>query len=194
MLSFSSNDPSGQFPSASLEGNLAASGVYAPILKESGLVENDSVFSCPGRADVQPVFIPTISEVRAATGPRLVYLHHTMGGHYGYTMGYMDESGHRTPTNVGRGNLILLADMPSRDLERRRSNNHEANGQNLLFEDGRVEFVPGFAWANDPIFENDYGIVAPGANQNDNVIAPSHLGPHLHFNGIDPGMSYGKVN
>ncbi|MEM7457791.1 MAG: hypothetical protein AAF456_25935 [Planctomycetota bacterium] len=194
MLSFSSSDPSGHFPSATLEGNLAASGIYAPILKESGLVENDSVFSCPGRVEDQPVFIPSVSEVESAVGPRLIYLHHTMGGHYGYTMGYVDESGLRAPVNLGRGNLILLSDMPSRDLDRRRSGNHEAKGQNLLFEDGRVEFVPGFAWVNDPIFENDYGVVAPGVNQNDNVIAPSHLGPNHHFNGLEPGMSYGKVN
>ena len=52
-----------------------------------------------------------------------------------------------------------------------------ASGQNCLFSDGRVMFVSGPAYGEDLVYENDRGIVAPGTNALDNVIAPSHLAP-----------------
>ncbi len=177
MLSYSSRDPDGAFPTIPDSGNLSASGIYAPILKESGLVQNDSTFRCPGLASDSLICIPGREQIENASGTRLVFLRQTMGGDYGYTLGFMD--GHQVChlTNLGRAHVILLSDMPSRCLVGRRSENHNGRGQNLLFEDGRVAFVSGHAWAGDPIFENDLGLVAPGVSESDNVIAPSHLSP-----------------
>ena len=176
MMNYSSiND--GNFVAIPSAGNLAASGCYAPILKDAGLVEDDSIFACAGiSAQQPPVHIAAREQIESAENEEEInHYRRTMGGHYGYTMGYCENEKYCAPRSLGRSNIVLLADQPSSDLPGRRSSNHNGDGQNCLFEDGRVSFVKGHALAGDAIFENDYGIVAPGSHQWDNVIAPSHL-------------------
>ena len=180
MMDYSSiND--GNFIAIPDAGNLAASGCYAPILKDAGLVEDDSVFSCAGiAADAPPVHIAARNQIESAENEyEIDHYRRTMGGHFGYTMGYCENEKYCAPRYLGRTNIVLLADQPSSDLAGRRSSNHNGNGQNCLFEDGCVKFIKGHALASDAIFENDYGIVAPGSHQGDNVIAPSHLTVHV---------------
>ncbi len=159
------------------EGKLAASGCFGPILKQSGLLEDDSLLACAGVADDTPVHIPTVEQLEAADGHELTRLQKLMGGHFGYSMGYQENGAYRVPQNSGRTNVVLLADAPSNTLPGRRSSNHGSRGQNCLFEDGRVQFVSGHSVGRDAIYENDYGIVAPGSHSGDSVIAPSHLSP-----------------
>lgn len=180
MMDYSSiND--GNFVAIPAAGNLAASGCYAPILKDAGLVENDSIFACAGiSAQEPPVHIAARKQIESADNEdEINHYRRTMGGHYGYTMGYCENEKYCAPRYMGRTNIVLLADQPSSDLAGRRSSNHNGKGQNCLFEDGRVAFIKGHALAGDAIFENDYGIVAPGSHQWDNVIAPSHLTVHV---------------
>ena len=158
------------------EGKLAATGCYGPILKESGLLEDDSMLACAGVASETPLHIPTIAQVKSSEGDQLIRLQKSMGGDFGYSMGYQENGAYRAPQN-GRTNVVLLADAPSNTLPGRRSSNHGSRGQNCLFEDGRVQFVSGHAVGRDAIYENDYGIVAPGSTPDDSVIAPSHLSP-----------------
>ena len=176
MMNYSSINE-GSFVAIPSSGNLAASGCYAPILKDAGLVEDDSVFSCAGvTTNDTPVRIASCDQILAAKSEQEInYYRHTMGGHYGYTMGYCENDKYVAPRSMGRTDVVLLADKPSSDLQGRRSANHNGSGQNCLFEDGRVEFVKGHTFAGDALFENDYGIVAPGSHAWDNVIAPSHL-------------------
>lgn len=166
----------GNFVPIPLTGNLSASGCYAPVLKDAGLVEDDSVFSCAGVAASKSVNIPSCDQVAASECEKEIdHYRRTMGGHFGYTMGYLENNKYCSPRYKGRLNVVLLADQPSSDLPGRRSANHNGSGQNCLFEDGRVVFVKGHAYGGDALFENDYGIVAPGSHERDNVIAPSHL-------------------
>lgn len=159
------------------EGNLAASGCYGPILKEHGLLEDDSWLACAGVADDMPIHIPTIAQLESSDGMQLVSLQKSMGGNYGYSLGQKENGVYRAPQNSGRTNVVLLADAPSIALPGRRSSNHGSHGQNGLFEDGRVQFIAGHSIGRDAIYENDYGIVAPGSHPDDSVIAPSHLSP-----------------
>lgn len=160
------------------EGNLAVSGCFGPILKDSGLLE-DSWLSCAGvAADLPPVRIPSCQQViNASCQQEIENYHRVMAGHYGYTMGYREHDRYMPPRNLGRSNVVLLSDRPSLDLPGRRSANHNGRGQNCLFEDGHVEFVRGHMYGSDALFENDYGFVGPGSHASDNVIAPSHLSP-----------------
>jgi hypothetical protein len=167
----------GNFVPIPTEGKLAASGCYGPILKQHGLLEEDSLLSCAGIADDSPTHIPTIAQLQAADGMQLISLKKSMGGDFGYSMGYQENGTYRSPQNVGRTNVVLLADAPSNTLPGRRSSNHGRSGQNCLFEDGRVQFISGHSVGRDAIYENDYGIVAPGSHPDDSVIAPSHLSP-----------------
>lgn len=182
LMTYSSlND--GRFVEIPASGNLAASGCFGPILKDSGLLEDDSLLACAGlvaEPDFGPVHIPTKAEVlNAQNEEQLAHFRRTMAGHFGYSLGYRDGDGYVGPRNMGRSNVVLLSDRPSLDLEGRRSGNHGGKGQNCLFEDGHIEFVAGHTYGGDALFENDYGVVAPGSNAYDNVIAPSHLSPSL---------------
>lgn len=167
----------GNFVPIPTAGKLAASGCYGPVLKEHGLLEDDSLLSCAGIADDSPTHIPTVAQLQAADGIQLISLQKSMGGDFGYSMGYQENGTYQSPQNVGRSNVVLLADAPSNTLPGRRSSNHGRSGQNCLFEDGRVQFISGHSVGRDAIYENDYGIVAPGSHPDDSVIAPSHLSP-----------------
>lgn len=167
----------GDFIAIPRDGNLAVSGCFGPILKNAGLLENDSLLACAGVGDNRPpVVIPSVAQIESATNEdERMHYRRTMAGHFGYSMGYRDGSEYRAP-RAGTAQVILLADQPSTSGDRQ-SQNHGGRGQNCLFGDGHVEFVSGPAYGSDLVYENDYGIVGPGSNMLDNVIAPSHLSP-----------------
>ena len=158
------------------QGNLAASGCYGPILKDAGLLKDDSLLACAGLVDVAPVVIPSVEQVEAAeTETQRSHYRKTMGGHFGYSMGFQDGDRYQAP-RAGIADVVLLADQPSNRSDRQ-SLNHGGDGQNCLFGDGRVMFVSGPAYGEDLVYENDRGIVAPGTHALDSVIDPSHLSP-----------------
>ena len=167
----------GNFVEIPKSGQLSASGYFAPALMDAGLIEEDRVFSCAGLGETTPVHIPSIAQIKSATGSQLDYLRHTMSGNYGYSMGYQKEDHYQPLANRGLTNTVLVADMPSLNRPGRRSVNHGSWGQNCLFGDGNVKFIRGDSVGEDAIFENDYGVVAPGTSEYDSVIAPSHLSP-----------------
>ena len=167
----------GQFVPIPSSGNLSASGCYAPVLKDAGLLDDDNTLRCQGRQDDTPLHIPTCQQIELANGAELEALRRQMGGDYGYTLGYSDGEQLQVPRSQHRANIVLLSDMPSNALAGRQSNNHRGNGQNCLFENGSVRFLSSPAIGEDLIFENDYGIVAPGSHMNDNVVAPSYIAP-----------------
>jgi hypothetical protein len=115
--------------------------------------------------------------LNSAKGIQLCNLQRVQSGHYGFSMGSCGTEGYLSPQIMGRTNVVLVADRPSMTLVGRRSANHGGRGQNCLFEDGHVAFVSGDSVGEDPIFINDYNLVAPGCRPEDNVIAPSHLSP-----------------
>jgi prepilin-type processing-associated H-X9-DG protein len=125
----------------------------------------------------KPVHIPSIAQIKSASGEQLDHLRRTMSGNYGYSMGYQNEDRYQPLANRGLSETVLVADMPSLNRPGRNSINHGAWGQNCLFGDGHVQFIRGDSVGEDAIFENDYGVVAPGTSEHDSVIAPSHLSP-----------------
>ncbi len=174
LMSFSSAHE-GQFVTIPRDGKLSNIGCFGPILKDSGFVEDDSVFACAGVASKTPVQIPSCDQIKNShCAKQMDHYRKTMCGHFGYTMGYQENGQYQSPRDMGRTNVVLVADRPS-CLPGRVSKNHGGKGQNCLFEDGRVAFVVGPAFGGDAIFENDYGVVGPGSHSGDNVIAPSHL-------------------
>ena len=176
-MTYSSLNEKNQFVAIPEEGNLSASGCYGPILKDAGLLNDDSLLACAGLgSNVAPVFIPSCKQVMSANAEEASYLKTTMGGHFGHTMGHRKNNSYVAPKN-GQAHAVLLADRPSTNRPGRVSLNHGGNGQNCLFADGRVVFVKGHAYGSDALFENDYGVVAPGSTDHDNVIAASHLSP-----------------
>lgn len=159
------------------EGNSEVSnaGLFAPILRNSGIVEDDSLFACAGRRESEPLRIPTLQQIRSAKGSQLETLRRRMGGHFGYALGFFENDKYSAPRNDGSAHTVIIADIPAAEMPGRSSNNHAGKGQNCFFADGHVEFVPTHAIGGDAIYENDLGIVGPGLGSHDNVIAPCHL-------------------
>jgi hypothetical protein len=70
---------------------------------------------------------------------------------------------------------VLVGDAPSNSLPRRVSSNHQGRGQNVLYEDGRVHFLPELPSARifDDPYHNRDGWVAAGVDLNDAVLGAS---------------------
>lgn len=176
-------DSNGGFlPHLPTTGNEASAGLHAAILREGNYVERDETFVCPGSdLAATPGFrVPTRSEVRAATGKKLEALRRAMGGAYGYTLGYIDAGGYKAVRNRKRGTFVIVADAPNLALATGQSANHWGNGQNALYEDGHVKFLPtcqACPITKDDLYHNDEGEVAAGKHPNDSVIGPSEIPP-----------------
>ncbi|HUT09287.1 MAG TPA: hypothetical protein VMY42_02230 [Thermoguttaceae bacterium] len=176
----------GYFPGVPAEGKLSAAGIYAAILKDSGLLPETSRVVCPGSpmAGQSSAEVPSLAELQEATGDRLLVLRSTMGGSYGYSFGHVQDGVYRFTKNLGRSDFALMADVPLEDRSPLQSFNHGGKGQNVLFEDGHVRFVVRsrpFDEADD-FFANDNGVVDAGVHVHDSVIAPSSAAP-LHYVG-----------
>jgi hypothetical protein len=174
---YASLDPMHWFPRIEREGNRSVAGVYAPMLISHGLVLDPRMLFCPsselGVANrKQP---PTIEEVDQATGELLQEYFETMGGDYGYDMGH-EQNGELRPTrDQRRAGHVLLADAPRDGRPGRTTANHGGRGQNLVYEDGRVQWLPQLptdVLSDDP-FHNRAGRVAAGLDIDDAVLGAS---------------------
>ena len=169
------------FPVVPTEGNLAAAGVYAPILTQDGfLTEAETVVRPESvQAREKGFRVPSLDELRSAGGRQLAEIQQKMGGSYGYCLGYFDHGIYQPTRNLNREYFAIMADAPSNDHPDHQSDNHGGVGQNVLFEDVHVEFCsttrPGDG--GDDIYSNDNHQVAPGLNRDDAVIASSGTAP-----------------
>jgi len=173
----------GMFPEVPSEGKLAAASVYAPILAANNLLPEDRLVVCPASpvAQTGSFRVPTLEEIEAAGSPEtLAELQQTMGGSYGYSLGYQDKAGYHPTRNLRRANFAIAADAPGSLAPSRLSENHGRLGQNVLFEDGHVRFAtsPRVGESRgDDFFVNDEGLVAAGVHANDAVIGAGATPP-----------------
>ncbi len=176
----------GLFPAIPIDGNWAVAGAYALILNEGGYFDDPRILVCPGSSLAARGFefrIPHPAELDMASGVRLRELHRVLGGSYGYTLGSMVGGRYLTPQNQRRFSYALVADAPSLHLPGRQSGNHLARGQNVLFEDGHVEFLssPLREAFGDDVFRNRFGYVEAGVDESDSVVASSFVRPLLGY-------------
>ena len=176
----------GYFPSIPIQGNRSAAGVYGPLLYHSQFFTDERTLICPSsRLSEQggAFHIPSLAELDQASGIELVLMQRAMGGSYGYTLGYRMDGRYCTPRNLGRGTLALLSDRPSLHLVAGQSDNHGGRGQNVLFDDFRVEFMVTCKAHEgiDNVFRNRRGFCEAGTDINDSVIGPSFLPPIVNY-------------
>ena len=179
------SDRQGHFPFVPARGNLGVAGIYAPILKQAG-VEKDSDFVCPSSPlaeNVNDFVVPSIEQIEQQSGKELQATHRTMGGSFGYAFGYEEDGkDYRPNINHHRKRFALLADAPSLHLKDRQSANHGGCGQNVLFEDGHIQYLKNChpSEATDNVFLSDRGYVEAGRHWNDAVIGNSWARPVLN--------------
>ena len=157
--------------------------MYGPILISGGFVQDWQAFWCPGavRQGVLPSPIPTVAQLERIDPEQRRRLLPSLGGAYGYSLGYVEAGLYHPPRNRHRAYYALLADAPSPQHPACQSFHHGGYGQNVCFEDGHVEFVIGcrLPASSDHLFLNDFGLVAPGIGPEDAIVAPGTARPNL---------------
>jgi hypothetical protein len=171
------------FPPVPARGNLAADGIWAPVLQDEGLLVEPQKLLCPETplAQDNDFHIPSLDNLRKAAGHELASIQQKMGGSYGYCLGYFDHGILQPTRNLNRAYFAILADAPS-DRPDHQSFNHDGLGQNVLFEDMHIEFSsttrPGDG--RDDIYTNYQHVVAPGMDRDDSVLASSGTAPVVY--------------
>lgn len=179
-----SENHNGYFPHVPAQGQYAAAGIFAPTLHQAGLLPEARTLVCPSspqaQADLALVSLEKLDQ--AQRGPQLTQLLNQMGGSYGYALGYEKDGRYYGNKNRSRARFALVADSPSAQHGGRQSLNHGGRGQNVLYEDGHVQFqrTNVAAGCQDDIYHNDLGIIGAGQHINDSVVAPSGARPVLY--------------
>lgn len=168
----------GRFPEVPAAGNEAVAGIYAPRLREAGLIDDKHVL-CVAAGDTSNVRIPSLAEIRAARGETLRRLQRQMGGNYGYSLGYVEGGAYHALRNLGRPTFALMADLPGT----------HCGGQNVLFEDGHVRYMLASQLVDDgdDFYQNDLGYVGAGIGTHDSVIGASAIAPVVIRGLLDEG-------
>jgi hypothetical protein len=168
------------FPRIPTKGRLAAAGIYAPTLAQEQYLSDTRRVLCPGSPQAaKPNFrIPSLSELLMASNEQLPVMRSTMGGSYAYALGFFSGGRYRDNKNRNRSRFAVLADAPDPLNPGCIGPNHGGLGQNVLFEDGRVEFITSALLPNgDHLFLNAHQQLCAGADEDDCVLAPSDVAP-----------------
>jgi hypothetical protein len=165
------------FPGPEADGNRAAAGIVAPLLVSYQLAQPRN-FRCPAssvRREADDIPMPSLDELDRATGSRLVAFQRSMGGDYGFNLGYEVDGELKRACDARRWDFGLAGDAPCNSQPRRASGNHRGRGQNVLYEDGRIQFLPHLpnpTILDDP-YHNRAGWVSAGLDRDDAVLGAS---------------------
>lgn len=181
------NEHNDRFPIAGFDEN---AGIFSVALAEGDFFNREELqraLLCPASPLAQhvaekraAVVVPWPADMGVANSLTLDRLIRFMAGSYAYRLGYDAGNGYTyEPSNLNC-RVALMADVPQRGPDGSfRSRSHGPSGQNVLFEDGHVEFVSG-SWSpchDDHLFLNDDKEVAAGKRERDVVLAPSEVTP-----------------
>lgn len=156
-------------------GPLCVAGVFAPFLKDQGLVDDSSIFFCPGAVGGTPCEIPSCDQiVNTPCAIKRQKFCERMSGDYGFSLGYHRDGQYVEPRVIGEGNAVLVADAPAADTLNHLTRNHDNKGANCLLQNGEIVFVSSGVYGGDSIYTNDLGIVSAGLHHRDSVIANGH--------------------
>lgn len=179
---YSDKQPDHTFPAASLVGNRNVAGVGASILTDEGYLEDPQTLICPASPlglSPKGFHLTGLHALDAAQGDVLENVCRNLAGSYGMNIGYEQDGELRPVVDRRRPGYALAADEPSDETSCRRTINHSRIGQNVLYEDGHVQFVRTSSCASlpDDPFHNLNREVAPGLGPDDAVITESSFRP-----------------
>ncbi|MBI1831283.1 MAG: hypothetical protein HYR84_07535 [Planctomycetes bacterium] len=153
-------------------------GIYRPMLNDAGVfTPGGSQDGCPGIGSPHSSHV-SLQALRTMTMAEFEQHAAQLSTCYAYSLGYRDEAGvyHAPGDNppAGLSQTPIMADRPPAEGILQNSNNHGGAGQNVLFGDGTVKFLPQRTFGNgDDIFVNRNGIVAAGIDAADIVLGHS---------------------
>jgi hypothetical protein len=179
----------GLYPTIPREGNHAVAGIYGVKLLESGFLESPKYLVCPSSplaATGKPLVVPTSAELAAAEGEQLEEYQRTMGGSYGYALGFIRNGRYHPTQALQRRWYPVLADAFDPYDGRPNSCNHGGCGQNVLFDDGVVGYLSNCRVVDrtdkddiddEDIFRNARHEIAAGVGPFDFVLGDSPTNP-----------------
>ncbi|MBX3417831.1 MAG: hypothetical protein KF851_09525 [Pirellulaceae bacterium] len=157
-------------------GPLSAAGVFAPFLKDQGLVNSSSTFACPGLGENLTCEIPSCEQIlNTPCEIKRKKFCERMSGDYGLSLGHLQDGRYMSPRLTTTVNAVLIADAPGIDSPNYMTRNHDGKGANCLLRDGSIVFVVGGVYVEDSIYVNDLGVVGAGLHEGDAVIAGCNI-------------------
>jgi hypothetical protein len=157
-------------------------GIYAPLLKEAGYLQNSEDVVCPGskladevnRGDFR---LPSLAELNRASGEQLTLYVRRMGGSYAFAIGYRENGQYRMLRLRPGVDFPLMSDSP--DEHGKPVGHHGGCGRNVLTVSGVINYIrtccrPG---THDRLFTNDDGMLDAGVGRHDAVLGRSEIGP-----------------
>ncbi len=179
----------GFYPSIPREGNHAVAGIYGVRLLENGFLDSAKHLVCPSSplaATGKPLVVPTSEELAAASGEKLREYQRTMGGSYGYALGFVQGGWYKPTQSRGVRWNPILADAYDPFDGRPNSCNHGGCGQNVLFDNGVVGYLSNCRVVDstdegeiddEDIFRNVRHDIAAGLGRFDFVLGDSAATP-----------------
>ncbi len=191
---FVNRDLQHRLPAVAEAGPEAFAGVYAIRLGDAGLLPDASLRWCPSQATPRPAkvtltpieTVSSLDDLYQASADMLRQIQQFAGGHYAYTLGVIDQHRLRPPRFESRSSFAVMSDAPPAGFAGRndldRLTGHGGEGINVLFEDGRVEFIrlPALNSMPDHPLLNNRGQTEAGVNIDDASLAPSWVAPFIN--------------
>ncbi|TWU20244.1 hypothetical protein Pla52o_47600 [Novipirellula galeiformis] len=191
LTQYVSRDHQNRLPAVAKEGPEAFAGVYFMRLNDAGLLGDGPGRWCaslgrPEELDVaieSPNEFASVKTLHEASIDRLKEIQRLAGGHYAYTLGVVDGQQFESPKFESRSSFAVMSDAPTLRFSgaetQPQSMGHSGFGINVLYEDGRVQFlslssldgIPDHPWLNHR------GQVEAGVNIDDASLAPSWRPP-----------------
>jgi hypothetical protein len=156
-------------------------GMVVPILNDAGTLPSSASVRCPGIGSPVPCQ-NSLASLRTMSADEFQLFSPGLSLCYAYSLGHRDEAGHyHPPGDLPKGSWSqtpIMGDRPPVEGTPGNSMNHGCTGQNVLFADGRVQFMPTrmFGGADD-IYLNSEGNLAAGRGPGDVVLGPSAARP-----------------
>lgn len=168
------------YPNVQAEAPHNAAGMMVPILIDAGVLDPEASVRCPGNGPGKPC-PHTYAQLKKMSREEFRKHARSLASCYAYSLGHRDERGYHPPTfNPEQASrLPLMSDRPPYDADSEaNSPNHAGKGQNILFQDGHVEFLTkrSLPFDND-IFKNHKGNAAAGDREEQVILGSSDSEP-----------------
>ncbi|MGC8638692.1 MAG: hypothetical protein ACP5XB_02305 [Isosphaeraceae bacterium] len=189
LAQYASIHPSYPYPPDHLPD--AHAGTFPVFLHDAGVLQDLSILDCPynGPHTRRQRELPSFAELeRLRTTEPTVY-RQLIDWDYAFNVGYRHRSGSVGPLESSLPLAVpVVADQPAHENYQRilagNSPNHAGRGQNALFSDGSVRWLPTrrVSPIDLDLFLNNQLQPEPGLNEGDSVLLPSLI----PFHGTNP--------
>ncbi len=183
LSNFASLNLDRRLPRIDPQGPLSFAGVYSIRLKDAGLLPVSKWLWCPAiDVDAWDPGVPTLRDYISGTPSQQRSWRYTSGGTYSFNLGNMVDGAYSTPRINGVAYFAVMGDtlVPVDESDWRESS-HGLNQANVLYGDGRVQFVRLAGSELGGMVDNPYlnrdNIQAAGIGTDDCCLGPGFQNP-----------------